>query len=141
MRLAPEACWSRLADARHATLGTVHERRGLDIVPVVFAVAGDRIVIPIDTVKPKRGGPLQRLDNLARDARCVVLADQYADDWAQLWWVRVHGQGAACRPDPGLVALLADRYPQYRATGAVVSLIVVTADEITGWSADRPGST
>ncbi|MDQ1356408.1 MAG: hypothetical protein QOG44_781, partial [Acidimicrobiaceae bacterium] len=38
MNLDEEECWARLAGERHGVLATVHPRRGVDAVPVVFAV-------------------------------------------------------------------------------------------------------
>ena len=136
MRLTPEACWTRLAEADRAVLATVHPERGVDAVPVVFAITEDRrIVLPVDTVKPKSGRRLGRLRNLERDPSCVLLADHYASEWEQLWWVRVHGEADVVAADADLVALLADRYPDYREPGAIAELIVLRPTAITGWAA------
>ena len=54
MRMEGAEAWSRIESARHGVLGTRHEVRGVDLVPVVYLVDGrDRIFVPIDTVKPK----------------------------------------------------------------------------------------
>ena len=91
MRLDDGACRERLGApgtrARHDP-----PRPGADLVPVVYVVEGERISIPIDTVKPKSGRRLQRLVNLAADARCVPPRRPLRDDWSQLWWVRAHGE-------------------------------------------------
>ena len=140
MTLDEERCWARLATARHGVLGTVHPRRGVDVVPVVFALlpaVPPRVVIPIDTVKPKRSGRLQRLRNLEADARCVLLVDHYDDDWSGLWWVRVHARATPARVDDDIVARLADRYPQYREPGSVVGALILQPTEVSGWSAGR----
>jgi PPOX class probable F420-dependent enzyme len=134
--LDPNDCWERLERTRHATFATVHPTRGVDVVPAVFAITEDRrIVIPVDTVKPKRTTALQRLDNLRADDRCVLLVDHYDEDWARLWWVRVHGRARQATAAAELVELLAARYPAYAEPGAVVATIVVTPDRVTGWSA------
>ena len=91
MRLSRGEAWSRLRASDHGVLATVHPERGVDAVPVVFAVDGERILLPVDTVKPKSTTRLQRLANLADDPRCVLLVDHYDEDWSTLWWVRVHG--------------------------------------------------
>jgi PPOX class probable F420-dependent enzyme len=134
-----DTCWERLRAARHGALGTVHAARGVDAVPVVFVIDSDRdeIVIPIDTVKPKTGGRLQRLRNLDSDDRAVVLVEHYDDDWSQLWWVRVHGQAHEVEPTPGQLERLAAAFPAYAAPGSVTSLIVLTPTDVTGWSAAR----
>lgn len=107
----------------------------MDAVPVVFAVVDGCIVVPVDTIKPKRAGVLQRVINLERDARCVLVADHYDDDWSQLWWVRVHATGEAVAPEGPMLEALAARYPSYRAAGSVSSCIVLTPAAVTGWSA------
>lgn len=57
---------------------TTHRERGADLVPVVFAVDGDHLAIPIDTVKPKAAGRLQRERNLAADPRAALLIEHWA---------------------------------------------------------------
>ncbi len=131
MRLSPAEAWSLLGDADHGVLATVHAERGVDAVPVVFAVDGERVLLPVDTVKPKSTTRLQRLVNLANDPRCVLLVDHYDDDWATLWWVRVHGTATVV--DGRHEALL--RFPPYRAAGAVEATIVIEPDVVTGWRA------
>jgi PPOX class probable F420-dependent enzyme len=134
MRLNEEECWERLATAEHGVLATVHPERGVDAVPVVFAVAGRRLLLPIDTVKAKSTTDLQRLANLAGDPRCVLLVDDYGADWSQLWWVRVHGTAA---PAPGeSPAPLVAKYPAYAGPGAVEAVVVLTPTELTGWAAE-----
>ncbi len=135
MRLDATTCWARIGPFGHGTLGTLHPDRGLDVVPVVYVIDRDQIIIPIDAVKPKSGRRLQRLSNLAADARCVLLVDHYADDWSELWWVRAHGHAIESHPSPDALAALGRAFPMYRAADSVTSLIVMTIDSITGWSA------
>ncbi|CCI52929.1 MAG: pyridoxamine 5'-phosphate oxidase family protein [Tetrasphaera jenkinsii] len=73
MRLAEDEARRRLAAYDHGVLGTTHRDRGADLVPVVFAIDGDHVAIPIDTVKPKSAGRLQRERNLAADPRATLL--------------------------------------------------------------------
>jgi PPOX class probable F420-dependent enzyme len=140
MRLDPDACWARLGASGHGVLGTVHAERGVDAVPVVFVAerdqGGRRVLIPIDTVKPKSGARLQRLLNLAADDRCVLLVDHYDADWSQLWWVRVHGRGHESAATGDQLDALAAAFPAYRAPDAVPSVVVVTIDQLSGWSAE-----
>jgi PPOX class probable F420-dependent enzyme len=135
VRLGPEECWRRLERGRHATFATVHPTRGVDAVPVVFAVVDRTIVVPIDTVKPKSTTRLQRLENLRVDPRCSLVVDHYEDDWSQLWWVRVHGRGAEAALTPELVEALTARYPPYRREDAIATAIRIIPDRITGWAA------
>lgn len=104
------------------------------MVPVVFCVTDRSVVVPIDTVKRKRGTVLQRELNLASDARCSVLVDEYDDDWSRLWWVRAHGRGVVAEVGP-YVPLLAARWSAYGEAGAVRAVIVITVSSITGWAA------
>jgi PPOX class probable F420-dependent enzyme len=138
--LDEDECWVRLAAARHAVMATVHDRRGVDAVPVVFALAGRTLVVPIDSVKAKGPNRLQRLRNLDRDSRCVLLVEHFDDDWSQLWWVRVHATGAEVPITGDHLARLASRYQQYRQPNSVVSAIVLTPSEITGWAAGPVGA-
>lgn len=132
VRMNTDECWERLRTGDHGVLSTVHPARGVDAVPVVYGVTDDdRLVLPIDTVKPKSTTKLQRLANLDADSRCVLLVDHYDDDWSTLWWVRVHGTAAIGDAPAGAL----DRFAAYRAPGAVAVTIVLTPTEITGWSA------
>jgi len=139
MNMDEDQCWARLADARHGVLATVHRRRGVDAVPVVFAVvsgaAGPTLVLPIDTVKPKRSTRLQRVANIEADARCVLLVEHYEDDWTQLWWVRVHGRAAVSPLSDAVAGQLAGRFGQYQAPGSVTDVIIVQPTEVSGWCA------
>ena len=135
MQLDADACWERLRSARHGTLGTVHAARGVDAVPVVFVVHHGRLVIPIDTVKPKAGPRLQRLRNLLVDARAVVLVDRYDEDWSNLWWVRVHGDAKEHPPTDEQLAALAQAFPPYRDPTTVSSVVLLEPRAVTGWAA------
>ena len=119
-------------------MGTVHPERGVDLVPVVYAVGEDRtIFVPVDTVKAKATTELQRLKNVAADARCTLLVDEYDDDWSRLWWVRINGEGRQVKLNEmkAFLPALGDRYPTYRDPGSVHGGIVMTASSITGWAA------
>lgn len=138
MRLNAEECWAKLAASEHGVLATVHAGRGVDAVPVVFVVAsGPRILIPIDTVKPKSTTRLRRLVNLEHDGRCVLLVDEYRRDWSNLWWVRVHGVGTVDTSSP---MSLFESFDAYREPGSIASMISITPREITGWSSSSAWS-
>jgi len=137
LELDESDCIDRLGHAGHGVLATVHPTRGVDVVPVVFALDGRRIVIPVDTIKKKRSTDLQRSKNLRADPRCALLVEHYSDDWSELWWVRVHATGSDC-PSGSLDAvrrLLASRHPQYSAEGSVVGALVLDPEAVSGWAA------
>jgi PPOX class probable F420-dependent enzyme len=68
--------------ARLATTGPAARPH---LVPVTFALDGDRIYTVVDA-KPKATMNLRRLRNIRADPRVAVLADHYEDDWSRLWW-------------------------------------------------------
>jgi hypothetical protein len=138
MRLAEHDALGRLAAHDHGVLCTVHAERGVDAVPVVYAVdGGGHVGIPVDRVKPKSSSPLQRERNLAADPRATLLVEHWdRDDWSQLWWVRAelkwHGDDSSA-PAAALGDLLAGRYPQY-SDQPFDRLLVLHIVGITGWS-------
>src|SRR5215207_7859154 len=113
MRLGAEVCRQYLLAAERAFLATTGEDLRPHIVPVVFALAGDELVIAIDQ-KPKSSMNLRRLRNLAWNPRVAVLCDRYDADWSQLWWVRADGRARVDEQNPPAVESLAAKYPQYR---------------------------
>lgn len=125
------------ATARVVRLATVRPDGMPHVVPVVFAVDGDVIYTAVDQ-KPKRTPHLQRLDNLAHEPRCALLADHYDDEWSRLWWVRADGR-ADVIDDPGQdhpgLALLAARYDAYRSDPPKGPLVIVSVERWTGWAA------
>ncbi len=153
MRLSAAQARARFAGARVARLATVSAAGVPHLVPVTFAVLGERIVFVVDD-KPKSTTRLRRLDNIAARPAVCLLVDVYDDDWSRLWWARADGTATvlpaassasadATGPEVGAaVDALAARYPAYaqrRPRGPVVS-IGVTA--WTGWAAaGTPGPT
>jgi PPOX class probable F420-dependent enzyme len=139
MRLTEQDARARLVAADHGILCTVHAERGVDAVPVAFAVDDDGYVgVPIDRVKPKASLRLQRERNLEADPRATLLVEHWdPDDWTQLWWVRAelrYQDDARAERAAALADRLARRYPQYRARpfARVLVLAIVT---VTGWTA------
>jgi PPOX class probable F420-dependent enzyme len=127
----------RFGEARVARLATADAGGRPHLVPLCFALAGDRIVSVVDA-KPKRTLELQRLANIRAQPRVSLLVDHYDDDWTRLWWVRadgtarVVGRGAE-REDA--VALLTAKYPQYEEKPPAGPVLEVTVDRWRGWSA------
>lgn len=138
VRLTGDEARARLAAHDHGVLGTLHPRRGVDLVPVVYALDGEGFVgIPVDRVKPKAGQRLRREDNLADDPRATLLVEQWDhDDWGRLWWVRASLRAVA-DPDPEVASGLADRlaaaFGQYRDR-PFDRVLVLRVGEVTGWS-------
>ena len=120
--------------ARLVTLGAAGAP---EPVPIVFAHVAGALFSPIDG-KPKRGGELARVRNLARDPRVAVLLDHYEDDWSKLWWLRLEGRAslepAAAHADA--VAALRAKYRQYERVALFAGeprLIRVAVERTTSW--------
>jgi hypothetical protein len=144
MKLAEEEARARLAAHDHGILCTVHPSRGVDAVPVVFAVDEDDFVgVPVDQVKPKASARLQRERNLEADPRATLLVEHWdRHDWSGLWWARAELRWVP-EPPPaqveGLAGRLAARYPQY-GDQPFTRVLVLRILGVTGWAARRTGT-
>jgi PPOX class probable F420-dependent enzyme len=132
----PDWVTEALATEPVARLATTNAEGAVRLVPICFAVVGDRLVGAVDH-KPKRTTRLGRLDDIAATGTATVLVDHYDDDWDRLWWVRIRGGATVHRDDEPVATTarlaLADKYPQYRQhppTGPVYS---VRLDECSWW--------
>ncbi|MFD4263476.1 pyridoxamine 5'-phosphate oxidase family protein [Streptomyces sp. NPDC058534] len=139
MKLGPDEMRSRLERERSVRLGTVDERGGAHLVPVIFVVDGDVFYSPTD--RPKNGNPRpKRLRNLDHDPRVTVLADLYDDDWLKAWWVRLRGTGRVVGQSPErthALGLLDRKYgqfdgPRYLKDGGPV--LAVDIKDWLGWA-------
>ncbi len=79
-----------------ARLASVGVQGQPHLVPIVFVALDGAIYSPIDG-KPKSNGTLQRIRNVAADARVSLLLDRYDDDWDRLWWVRIEANASVVR--------------------------------------------
>ena len=133
--MTPEEARERFGAARVVRLATADAAGRPHLVPIVFALDGDRVYSVVDA-KPKRTGALRRLANVRENPAVALLVDHYEDDWSALWWARADGNARVLEPHQPearqAVGLLAHRYPQQRATGAVLAVDVA---RWSGWSA------
>jgi PPOX class probable F420-dependent enzyme len=136
-----QECRRRFSGARHAYLATAGDDRWPHLVPVVFALRDECVVLVVDN-KPKRTAALRRLRNVRENPQIALLVDHYDDDWARLWWVRADARAEIVdggRQHADGVALLQRKYDQYvvdAPTGPVIRAAVV---RWSGWSARPPG--
>ncbi|HLI25244.1 MAG TPA: pyridoxamine 5'-phosphate oxidase family protein [Acidimicrobiales bacterium] len=138
MKLSADEAGARLASHDHGVLSTVHARRGVDAVPVVYAFDDGYVGVPVDLVKAKASPRLQRVRNLEADPRAALLVEHWdRQDWSGLWWVRaqLRWQG----DDPGgradlLAGRLARAFPQYRGQ-PFANVLVLRVLAVTGWAA------
>lgn len=142
MRLSRSEAQSRATDARVARLASTGTDLQPHLVPVTFALIGERLVTAVDQ-KPKSTQQLRRLDTIAQNPSVCVLWDHYSDDWEELWWVRADGHAEiVADPDTHREAIVAltSRYPQYEQQPLLGPVIMVTIRRWTGWSFSSPGN-
>lgn len=136
-RLTPDDAFRRLTTVPVVRLATVDEHGRPHLVAVTFTVHKGTVYTAVDH-KPKDTRDLKRLANIRADPHVSLLADHYEDDWDRLWWVRVDGH-ARVLDDPSQiaepVALLTDRYDQYRERPPEGPVIAIVIDHLTGWTA------
>jgi PPOX class probable F420-dependent enzyme len=122
----------RVSEARVGRLATVTAAGRPHVVPCCFVLDGDTVFSAVDA-KPKSTLALRRLDNLRAHPAASLLVDHYSDDWSELWWVRLDGDGRVVTGGAErdrAIALLAGKYEQYVATpppGPVIAL------DVTAW--------
>lgn len=138
MKLPAIEAANRLASASHGVMSTLHPTRGIDLVPVVYGWVDNFVGIPIDKIKQKQPGPLQRELNLARDPRATLLIEKWdADDWSKLWWARAE-MTFVQQPDTARVGSLTDRlaeaFSQYQDR-PFERLLVFQVIATSGWAA------
>ena len=137
MRLDGAECRRRMAEARVAHLATADATGHPHVVPITFALDGDRLVTAVDH-KPKTTTNLKRLRNITANPSVSVLADRYDDDWGRLWWVRADGH-ATIVADSNDLGLLIAKYPQYQAAAPTGPVILIAIDSWSGWSSRQAG--
>lgn len=129
----PKASFTRSSVARLATVAP----EGLPhLVPVVFAVAANDVIYTAVDAKPKTTRRLRRLANIEDNPRVSLLVDHYADDWTQLWWVRVDGIATVHTDGDALELgrlLLRAKYPQYQSVSLDGPVIEVAVRHWSSW--------
>jgi len=140
MHLDRDEALRRAMAADHGVLATQDRVHGASLVPACYAIDGDRLAIPIDSVKPKGSTALGRVRNLERDPRAALLIEHWDPvDWSRLWWVQVLLVRSE-EPAERVAALergLRERYAQYRST-TFVEILTFRIEKIGGWEA-APG--
>ncbi|MBV9822013.1 MAG: TIGR03668 family PPOX class F420-dependent oxidoreductase [Actinobacteria bacterium] len=139
MRLNEQAARDRFAAARTVRLATVGPDGRPHLVPITFAVleAGAAVAFAVDH-KPKTTTRLRRVENIRANPGVCLLADEWSEDWTQLWWVRADGTARVL--DDGspatvaAVAALVERYEQYRQQPPAGAVVHIAVTRWTGWS-------
>jgi PPOX class probable F420-dependent enzyme len=122
-------------------MSTVTPEHRPHVVPFVFALiqsdSGITAYWAVDH-KPKRGAPLKRIRNLARNAAAEFVVDLYDENWGLLWWVRCSGTGRVVDSDTerhAALRALARKYPQYAKAPPAGPVVAIDIDAIEGWEA------
>ena len=126
----------RLNAARVARLATTDPDGRPHLVPIVFALEGDTLYSAVDH-KPKRSSKLRRIENARARPDVTVLVDHYEENWDGLWWIRLRGRARVL--DDGeehdhALALLQEKYPQYRVEPPDGAVLAVDVTEVREWS-------
>lgn len=131
-----------LDQGRVGHLATADATGAPHLIPVCYAVDGDSearatLYITVDE-KPKRQDmPLKRMRNILENPQAAFVVDRWDEDWSRLGWVMLRGPAeildAGAEHDRAQ-ALLAARYPQYRAMKlADLPVIALRIGRATGW--------
>ena len=115
-----------------AHLATVDQAGRPHVVPICFVLEGSTLYTAVDE-KPKRTRRLKRLENIEANPQVEIVIDHYEEDWSKLWWVRLRGT-ARIVEDPQAMALLAEKYPQYREQPPAGPVIAVEIVERSEWT-------
>lgn len=126
-----------LEKERVARLATADAGGQPHVVPICYAVIGDRVCFTIDE-KPKRPGVLlKRLSNIRANPKIALVVDRYDEDWSKLGWVMLEGtaeiliDGAAYREAQ---TRLRERYPQLRTMRIeTLPVVAITIGKVMSW--------
>jgi PPOX class probable F420-dependent enzyme len=125
-------------------LATTSATGGPHVMPVCYACDGARFYIAIDEKPKQPGRTLQRVRNIEATGRAALIIDRYDDtDWSRLAWLHVRGPASMLEPidpdHPRIIALLRERYAQYRAMALEdAPVIALTAERVSSWGALEP---
>lgn len=125
------------AAARAAALATINPDGTPHLVPVVFAVHRETVYTAVDA-KRKSTQRLRRLANIDADPRVCLIADNYSDDWSQLWWVRADGVATVHHSGDQMATgygALRQKYPQYQRLALDGPVISVEVRRWSSWQA------
>jgi PPOX class probable F420-dependent enzyme len=131
-----ETMRERVRDARVARLATIGADGRPHLVPICFVLEGDVLYSAVDE-KPKRSKRLKRLENIRNHPEVTVLVDHYEEDWTRLWWVRLDGTASVLHEGPErehALALLREKYEQYRAQPPTGPVIAVRVERRRAWA-------
>lgn len=136
--IGPDERQRRFLDWRRiGHLATADRRGGPHLIPVCYATEGASLYITVDEKPKRRDLPLRRVRNILENPQAAFIADRWDEDWRRLGWVMLRGRAeilAAGEEHDHAQALLAARYPQYRAMNlADLPVIALRIARTTSW--------
>lgn len=124
-----------------AVLATTRRDGRARLVPVCFALDGDRLVTPIDEKPKASADPLRlgRVRDILERPEVTMLVDRWDADWARLAWLRVDGRARLVEPETtghsGALSALRERYLEYRSMALErLPVIVIDPSHVVSWS-------
>ena len=81
---------------------------------------------------------LRRIENARARPDVTILVDHYEEDWDGLWWIRLRGRARVLdhgKEREHALALLQEKYPQYRTEPPDGSVLAVDMTEVREWRA------
>jgi PPOX class probable F420-dependent enzyme len=131
-----------LSRHRVAHLATADAAGAPHVVPLCYAVDEHALYFVVDA-KPKRhaGTALKRMRNIAANPAVAFVVDDYDEEWSALAYVLVRGRAAIVdEPEERdrALALLRERYPQYRPMALVGPdhpVVRITPEHVHRWQA------
>ncbi|MGI8514640.1 MAG: TIGR03668 family PPOX class F420-dependent oxidoreductase [Acidimicrobiia bacterium] len=124
--------WEKLETSRVAVLATVNPDGSPHLIPVVYALVGERIVTAVDG-KPKSTARLRRLTNLDANPSVCLLVHHYEEKWDRLWWARIDGRATVVAADPEALSALRKRYRQYETVALAGPVISIEVSAVRSW--------
>ena len=127
-----------LAEARVGHLATASDTGAPHVIPVCFAVYGDRIYSVLDQ-KPKRTGltRLRRVRNILANPQATLVVDHYEEEWASLWYIMVSGRAELLlegQERASAIPVLRAKYPQYRDMDIDENPVIsISPERIVAW--------
>jgi PPOX class probable F420-dependent enzyme len=128
-----------LTEARVARLGLLDSDDRPRVLPVTYALSGERIWSAIDSKPKRRGREPARLGFLRRRPDVALTVDRYDENWSRLAWVQVLGVASIhdTQEEPDALAALIEKYEPYRAEAPAGPLIAIRPSRALAWRAEE----
>jgi PPOX class probable F420-dependent enzyme len=131
-----------VAAQRVARLATADAAARPHVVPVCYALIGDKVYFTIDEKPKKKPTALKRIANLRANPVAALVVDRYDEDWSRLGWVMLQGAAEILQAGPEhdrAQAALRARYPQLGAMRIeTLPVVAVRIDHVASWGRLEP---